>query len=123
MEYRQLRCVMTDAEMSLKASELAKQLGIKADIEAAKKAAAESAKSQLSLVDGQIGILAYDVRTKAESRPVQIEDRRNDADMMIETYRLDTGERIDARPMTIDERQPKLFDVGGGKAKRSASAE
>lgn len=112
METRLLFCPLTDEEIQRKAEKLAiarEEVNLKA---AALKQHSSLVKEEIALLDGDINSLAREIRTKQERRDVEVETRRNEDNLTIEVYRSDSGELIEARPMTADEKQRKLFAIG-----------
>ncbi len=116
-KYRQLPVKLTDAERmarALRAAELQAEYNL---VELRKKETARELGLELKRLRERIEEAQQAVRTGEEPQSVQIEHRRNEERRTIETVRLDTGEIIDTRPMTAEERQGKLFAISGGKTK------
>lgn len=109
---KSLRCTLTPDERLQKADELAKahqeveaeelrQKQIKSDL----KASLEAKKAQRSML---ASVVASVVASGAEYRQVVVE-QVFDYDLgVVLSYRTDSGEQIERRPMTEDERQMPL---------------
>ena len=65
-------------------------------------------KGNIDAYDAQIRHLLSEVRSKSTRRTVEVVDRANYETNIMETARLDTGELIRRRPLTVDEQQPNL---------------
>jgi DNA-directed RNA polymerase subunit RPC12/RpoP len=114
---RQLRCVLTPDERYAKAEELAKAIQ---DLEAEERRQTE-VKSQLKAEIGAIQALqsrlASIVASGCEYRDVVVQDLHDYVAVTVTTVRTDTGEQINVRTMTDDERQmplPGADDVDDG---------
>lgn len=116
--YRQLPVKLTEKERMARAMSAAELQSDYNEIEERKKETTRSLGQQLKDLRKDIEKLQRAVRTGSEHQDVQIETRRNEDRRTIETVRLDTGEIIDSRPMTVEERQGKLFGIDGGKAEK-----
>lgn len=103
-----LPCQMTGKEQLLKSAALAKAIGELSDLEAEKKEFADDWKDRKNKVDGAIKILAGEVRTGKEVRPIECFESPVYSDMMVELIRSDTGEIVSSRPMHPSERQLAL---------------
>jgi hypothetical protein len=79
------------------------------ELEMAAKNAAKKAKDDLAEIDAEIDRLAGIVRAKAEPRPVRCKTARDFERGVVETMRLDTGEIVDSRVMTEQERQVRMW--------------
>ncbi len=102
---------LTQDELEVKSSELAKALKKKGEIEAEKKSFNGRLISQLEEVEIEIGNLTNIVYEKTEYRPVRCEIRFNYERSIVEILRTDVGQVVESRSMTIDEKQQKLqFD-------------
>lgn len=116
METQWLTCPLTEAEIITKADEAARLRRERDEKRHEMERLAEQRKylnKDADALDHEIGILLRDVRNKTESREVQVEVRRNDAERCMESFRLDTGELIGRRAMTLAELQGTLFDLSG----------
>jgi len=113
IEIVSLPCPMTPEEHRLKGIALANANQEKARIEAEKKLANEGFKERLSAIDSRIGELRHEVISGCEHRPTEVREVRRYQTHMVDTIRLDTGETIRSRPMTVSERQEVLEFDGG----------
>lgn len=67
-----------------------------------------TAKAAKEPITARIGELKAQVTTKKEHRLVDCEESKDFKRNMVEVVRIDTGEVVDSRPMTPDERQEEL---------------
>jgi len=67
--------------------------------------------------------LKRSIRDKQETRSVTCEDQHDDVAFKVYTVRRDTGEIVAERAMTMQERQPNLLPIDGGKKKAKSGAE
>lgn len=111
MKLEKLPCSLTLDEVRRKGEELA--LARKKFVETADEAknVAADFKAKLKELDKAIDELAEQVRSKREMRDVEVIERRDTVNAMVETVRCDTGEVVRSRAMTLNERQVHLFDV------------
>lgn len=121
MEIRTLPVPLNDEDLKVRADQLATKVKDKEHIEADKTVAASGFKEKIENVSKEIRQLATIVKERKEYRPVECHWVEHWKSWMMELVRNDTGERVDARPMTNEERQPKLFpalESQKGKPKR-----
>lgn len=106
MATERLSCKLTLAERELRARETTEMLA-----EVAKRA--KTAKAEIEEVNSKLIEAARAAREGWEQREVEIEVRPNNADLTVETWRLDTGELVRVRVMSDEEkrraRQPRLL--------------
>ncbi len=127
--YRSLPVKLTEAERMARFTTAAEKEAAYRAFEDQKKATTRDLGQQMKALRVEIKDLLTAGREGSENQQVQIDHRRNEERRTIETVRLDTKEIIDSRPMTVEERQGKLFSIDGGKAKdakddtRAAKAE
>lgn len=116
METQWLACPLNEAEIITKADEAA---GMRRERDEKRRVMERLADDRKQLnkeadaLDHEIGVLLKQVRNRSEDRQVQVEARRNDAERCMESFRLDTGELIGRRAMTLAELQGTLFDLSG----------
>lgn len=110
---RSLPCKLTDSERRLRGVKLAEANHERAEIELRKKDASAGFREELKANGKRIEELSEQVSSGVEKRPVECCERPDEDRQVVEIYRVDTGAVIDTRPMTLDERQPKLFPLGG----------
>ena len=113
--YRQLPVELTPTERMARAMTAAERQSEYCELESQKKATTSTLGRQLKEIRSEIEDLQRAVRSGKETQSVQVETLRNEARRTVETLRLDTGEVVDTRPMTVEERQGKLFGIDGGK--------
>lgn len=116
--YRTLPVKLTPDEVRVRATQAAEKQEEYCDVERRKKDLTRDLGQQLKTKRSEIETLLRAVRTGKEDQLVQVTTRRNEDRRTIETLRMDTGEIIDSRAMTVEERQGKLFGIDGGKAKK-----
>jgi hypothetical protein len=108
-EQRRLPVKLTSEELLAKADELSRKLGDKQQEERDQKTTKDAMKERLSGLDAEIASLAEIVRSKQEERLVDIYERFDTGRLVVEQIRLDTGEVVGTRTMTVEERNLKLF--------------
>jgi len=107
---RTLPVLLTDRELLDRGEALALERFARNHCDADRKAAAAGFKEQLEVFEAEIDRLAGIVREKAEPRPVECKNVRDLDRGVIEVTRLDTGEIVESRVMTEQERQVRMFD-------------
>jgi hypothetical protein len=75
-----------------------------------RKRVAADFKERIEVHDAEIDRLAEIVREKAEPRPVECKNVRDQERGVIEVTRLDTGEIVESRVMSEQERQVRMFE-------------
>lgn len=103
-----LPCELTRDEKLMKADQMAECLKMRAEVELEAQTVAGTFKRRLKELDRDIGDRAEEVRSGVEYRPVECAMRDRFRDNQVDTVRLDTGEIVRSRPMTITERQGSL---------------
>lgn len=114
-ETRKLPVRLSEAELKAKADDLAKANIDRVNLENEKSKLSSEFNARIKEIKGDIAELSQAISSRMEHRDVEIEERRNEQSFMIETFRLDTDEKISERAMTTSERQVPLFPVQGGK--------
>jgi uncharacterized FlaG/YvyC family protein len=105
-------CELTRDEKLRKADQMAQHFKTRAEKEVEAKSIAEGYKRELKTLDHEIADRAEEVRTGVEYRNVDCAERARYRDNQVDVIRLDTGEVVRSRPMTITERQDSLnFDT------------
>lgn len=113
---RSLMVSLTEAEIRSCATELARVTASQAELEDEKKAVTSGFKQKIDRCVADCRALAQKVTTKRELRDIDCEWSPTPAGKM-ELTRMDTGEVIDTRKMTEEERQESLPLAGAGKKK------
>lgn len=109
---RTLPCTLTDTEERERTEELLakmaelEELAIQLDVSRA------NIKAQAGALEVRVRALRTILRDREELRAVECGQRADSADCLVSVVRLDTGARIQVRPMTEDERQQSLPFVG-----------
>lgn len=106
---RSLPVRLTDTELLIKAKELSAKVAELDAVEATKKSVAAECKVKYDTLNSDIHHLAKILRTGREDREIEVQEIRNDPARTIEVVRIDTGEVVESRPMTINELQKPLF--------------
>lgn len=114
-EFRSLPVPLTDDELKLRADQLATRVKDKNAIETEKKAANDGFKTRLTDAEDDIQKLSTTVKTKQEHRPVECSWVENLKGYTMELRRSDTGQVVDSRPMSHDERQKSFRFANGNK--------
>ncbi len=112
MKLEKLPCKLTNDEVRRKGEELALERKKHREVADEAKASAARFKADLKAIDEKIDDLAEQVRSRRETREVEVIERKDMDIAMVETIRVDTGEVIRSRAMTLNERQIHLFGAG-----------
>lgn len=99
---------LTQDEVAERTSELLRALADREELEVQRSAIAKEYKERIGAISERIGELAEIIRATQEPRDIAVEERPLYAQGIVELYRLDTGERVDSRPVTAEERQVPL---------------
>lgn len=105
---RELKCPLTPDQWSRYAEEMARLEGQIGEIEERKKLHAAQCKAELDSVQDQIRVLARKLRERYEYRDVECREIRDDRTGRMTVVRLDTGDLIEERALTLKERQTEL---------------
>lgn len=109
MKTERLSCKLTDTEIRERGEKLADLRKQIAEIEAAKKSAAENFKSTIISLVNDADDLTDEINTKSELRDVEITEEKNYEKKQAYTIRLDTGETFRTRALTPQEMQRPFF--------------
>lgn len=109
-EERNLQCMLTDADVRERSDALAQCVKEKADLQIARKAVVAGFKKRIDKVIREAESLAEEIRDRSTHRPVECVWLRDELSLRMELQRTDTHETVESRPMTLKERQGKLFD-------------
>jgi hypothetical protein len=125
MMTRKLPCALTVEEWNAAASQLAQTQLECVTVEARKKAAMADFKIEGEKLEATAAELGEKVRTRKETRDVEVFERKVGERLVVEIYRSDLGELVETRPMTAEERNevvnprlplgPGSFAMGHGK--------
>jgi hypothetical protein len=107
---RTLPCHLTDDELLQRADQLSRKLAEVEQLQEQKAASASDFKARIEKADEEVSSLARMVRTKEQERPVECLSRKDFARNMVVETRADTGEVVDERAMSPEERQEAMFD-------------
>jgi hypothetical protein len=110
-EIRHLRVPLTDKELLAHGDRLASLLDQHRGLEAEETSIRQQYKAKISEVEAQVESEQVLVRNKSEIRKVDCLNVLDYTDVMGRTYRMDTGECIEERKLSEDEKQSSLpFD-------------
>lgn len=111
---RNLEVPLTDEEIQAKGQELAQLHADANQLRDNKSEIMKKLKGEIDEVEAKIEATAKAIRHKAEERPIECTEARNETKTTIEVIRVDTQEVVASRPMTMEElaqRQQDLFAV------------
>jgi hypothetical protein len=103
-----LKCPLTEAEMKAQAEKMAQNLSQIAQYEADLKSIKNQIGADIARCQADLGSAVEKFRSGFEMRNVDCEVVKTFELNMVRTYRLDTGELIRERAMTLEERQMML---------------
>lgn len=105
---KELTCTLDDSELAKYGRELSGRLSDLASIELEKKEAADNFKSRMSKIDKAIGEIQRKLHDGSEERVIECEQVLSFDTATVTIIRKDTGEVVEERPMTDEERQMPL---------------
>jgi hypothetical protein len=112
-ETRNLKCVLTEAELLQAGRDMADAQNNVQELEAEADDWKSQHKAKMTVAEGRVSIKAGMIRSGYEYRAVPCEIIKDFDAAVIVTIRLDTSETIDSRNMTESERQMGLALEGG----------
>ena len=112
-----LSCPLGKDELLERGAKLADAMRSRTLMEEKKKAAAAEYKASIDALEMDAALLASEIRTKSEQRPVEVKHDIDYKDGVDRLIRLDTGEIVETRKLRPDEMQHKLAFVPGGDGK------
>ncbi len=104
-ECRLLPCVLSDAEIQARGEELAEAELARQRLVAEKKAAAEAFKGPIAEQVDLISKLSKEISEEVEMRDVEVSHRPDFENGVVDVVRMDTGEVVESRAMTDEDRQ------------------
>ncbi len=123
---RDLPVKLSDAEMAAVAREIGRLNAERQVMEANAKVANDQWKDRIRGVEARVADLATKAHEGQEARPTECQEEYDYRLGEVRVVRTDTGEKLEVRPMTSEERQPTLAGVSTepkpkkGKAKLAA---
>lgn len=117
---RKLKVGLNEEELVQRGDKAARLVGERREKNEQRKLTARTLKAEVDGLDQMIAELSEVVRNRAEWREVECEERRNDAELRFEIVRKDTGEVVETRAYTPDDRQGKLFAIEGKRGAKKA---
>lgn len=105
-----LKVRLTDVEILEYADQMARAIDNLTQLEEEKKAVADSYKAKVTEAEATVQRITNLVRNKYDYRPVDCEQTMDNNTGTAKTIRLDTGELIEDRMLTYNERQGSLFE-------------
>lgn len=110
-EKRRLRVPLTDAELIAAGQRLADEIREIQSLEADAAAVSKQYKAKIAEVQAKLDVTRGLVHDRYEIRQVEVANVLDYTDVKSRTFRLDTGEMIEERKLTEDEKQSSLpFD-------------
>lgn len=106
--FHELKCILTPKEFTERSKALAAAHVEKSRVESALADFKAHNKEQMTRIENEISSLARVIDSESEYRTVECEQTPDFASGTMETYRMDTGERITIRDLTEDEKQARL---------------
>jgi hypothetical protein len=103
-----LSCKLTTEEFEERAKSLAEAHEDRKGLESNHEMLKRQMKSEAAELEAKIDVLAAVVSRKSEMRQVEVEEQADLVKLKAFRYRMDTGEVINERPLTEDERQEKI---------------
>jgi hypothetical protein len=100
---------LTEDERMAASKKLAETLWERDQKQDEAKSKAAEYRDEVKALSATVSELQTVVRSGVQHRLVDCEDRKNLAAGTIETYRLDTGEMVESRPMSGIEKQADMF--------------
>jgi len=108
---RTLKCKLSDEDLLKTGTDLARSLDEIAELEDELESIKASFKGKLTALEAKATSLKNIVRDKCDYRKVDCEQVYDNALGFVTETRLDTGEIIEQRKMTAEERQGTMFDL------------
>ncbi len=105
---RQLPVTITQDQFNTRSKELADELQAKADDEQNQRHVKAAWKNMLEAHDVRISTLRRIIKTGQETRDVECQDTKNLTEKIMETIRIDNGERVEYRALTEGELQREM---------------
>lgn len=105
---RFLMCALTDEELKQAADDLAMYLDDLQSLDSELATIKSQFKGRIEQCEANVNAKKRLVRDKKEMRPVEVEVESDYSACMIRVTRLDTGDVIESRPMTGDEKQLQM---------------
>lgn len=106
--YQKLVCDLNEQEVRQYSNELARLVTEQAEVEAEKKEVMSDFTAKINKIVADSRVLSRKVSTRKEERQVECDREFDYTKGMVYTVRMDTGETIDQRKMTEDEKQERL---------------
>jgi hypothetical protein len=100
---RSLPCTLSERELAERRDKLAGLVGEIVKVEAEKKIATSTFAERLKELGGAAREAAKQIRDRSEYRQVEVSERHDPVRFCVDTYREDTGELVETRPMTDGE--------------------
>jgi len=114
-ETRSLTCTLTREEIQYRGRQVGVKAGELREENASFEAAKEDHKARTKRLEEDITLLHGALETGTESRGVECEHVINEELTRVELIRSDSGEIVDYRPLTPEERKREMFRREGGK--------
>ena len=105
-----LKCVLTETEIKTAGAQLARSYSEITDLEDQKKSSASDFKARIDSASAQASIVARKIQNGYEFRDIDCEEVWNWDEKTVDVVRLDNGETVRSRTMTVGELQRGLFE-------------
>lgn len=106
---RYLKYTFTEEEKKLMGADLAQKFATHTEAEGRLKSVSTQIKSEISTIDGQMASLSEKIRSGYEYQNIECDVTMDYERGRVIVTRLDTGEIVEDRAMSADERQKSLF--------------
>lgn len=106
---RYLKYVFTEEEKKLMGSDLAQKFAIHTEAEGRLKSVSTQIKSEISTIESQMASISEKIRSGYEYRDIECDVEMDYDRGRVVVIRMDTGEIVEDRAMSVDERQKPLF--------------
>ncbi len=117
-----LPCDLSADEVAYRADKLARKIGERETLKVAFDTVRQEHKAELSELEAEVRMLARDVSTKVEHRPIRVAETLLFEESLACVARSDTGELVRTRPLRPEERQVSLLP-GSGEGQAGSDAE
>lgn len=106
--YESLPCPLTDDELAAKRDQIAASVRDAEEVETERREVAKELGDKLKNLGALAKRLAREINERSEHRQIKCRWKKNRTARRMELVRLDTGEIVRTRDMTVDEAQDRL---------------
>jgi hypothetical protein len=122
METRTLPCKLTPAELDQRRDRLVELTLKETEAEQAKKDAAKAHNTAIAEIKSEAKEVSLEIHDRAELREVEVRREKDFVQGFENVIRCDTGEVVEIRALTPQERQVEAFPFEGSDKRRRPSA-